>query len=92
MKVNKIRNRFFFVSGDVESVRSDVPLVEIVGKNRVLIENHNGISEYGCNNICIKAKDGCICINGKDLSLEVISKERVVITGRLESIGLQGDE
>lgn len=88
MKMNKIYSRFRFLSGDVESTLSRVPLVEIAGKDRVLIENHYGICEYGCDKICVKIKDGLICINGKDLSLSLISKERVVITGRLESVVL----
>ena len=92
MKLNKICRQFGFLCVGAESTLSPVPLIEVVGKGRVLIENHNGIREYGSSNICVKVKDGYISIIGKELFLSQISKERVVITGHLESVVLQGDE
>lgn len=67
-----------------------IPLVEIYGQRRVLIENHQGIIAYGCNEILIKVRYGRICVSGECLKLVNMSRERLVITGRIFAVNLQG--
>lgn len=64
------------------------PLLELVGGQRVLIENHCGVSEYGDSQMCVKVKNGHFCICGKRLNLAQMSRERLVICGCIESIRL----
>jgi len=65
-----------------------LPLVEISGDRRVLVEHHRGVSEYGENQIGILVKYGTVCICGSHLSLVMMSKERLVVTGCIECIRL----
>lgn len=65
-----------------------VPLTEIMGNRRVLIENHQGILAYGENEICVKVKIGSVRIDGARLELECISQDRVVITGQIHCVQL----
>lgn len=58
-----------------------VPLVEIVGNKRVLIENHTCIDSYCAQEICIRVKYGCIIVKGDHLFLDYMSPEKLVITG-----------
>ena len=64
------------------------PLVEIAGHGRVLIENHRGVCCYGCEEIRIRVSYGQIAVTGSGLELARMSREVVVITGRIENVTL----
>lgn len=71
------------------AVNADLPsellpgrfLLEILGQDRVLIENHQGIWEYGDERICVKTSFGSVSVCGKGLHLSCLSRERLVING-----------
>lgn len=65
-----------------------LPLVEIAGQGRVLIENHLGVCCYGRELIRIRVSYGQIAVTGCRLELARMSRETVVITGRIDSITL----
>lgn len=67
-----------------------IPLVEIWDQKRVLIENHQGIVGYGCEEILVKVRFGRICVCGENLKLAKMSKEKLVITGKICAVNLQG--
>ena len=64
------------------------PLLEIIGENRILIENHLGVCRYSNSNINIKVRFGAICVCGQNLMIVHITKHQIVITGRIESVSL----
>ena len=66
------------------------PLVEIVGDQSVLIENHCGVMTYCTNQITVKTKKGCICVHGCDLILKRMSKEQLCIYGKISNVQLVG--
>lgn len=63
-------------------------LIEIAGKNRVLVENHRGVREYGPEQIGVAVKYGWVQISGSGLELRYMSHHQLVITGSIESIVL----
>lgn len=65
------------------------PIVEIAGDNRVLIENHFGVKEYGTQRITVKVKYGCVCVSGCGLELQRMTKEQLVIKGRIDCVTVQ---
>ncbi len=65
-----------------------MPLVELAGENRVLIECHGGVTEYSPTKICVRVKYGAVCVCGCGLELAVMTKERLVISGRIDGIHL----
>ena len=67
---------------------SATPLVEVIGYERVLIENHVSIASYDTQQIYIRVKYGMIRIQGDALKLAYMSKEKLVITGKVGSIHL----
>ena len=67
-----------------------LPLVEVTGQSRVLIENHKGILAYTPTEIQIGVSYGCIIVNGDDLQIIQMSKAQLVICGRIESVQLFG--
>ena len=67
-----------------------IPLIEIYGQNRVLIENHMGVCGYSCEEIRINVKRGCIFVSGQNLKLSKMNREKMVITGNVYAVKLQG--
>lgn len=65
------------------------PIVEIAGECRILIENHQGIAAYGRDRILVNVKFGSVCICGCNLEVMHMTKEQLVIYGRIDSVGLQ---
>jgi len=65
------------------------PIIEIAGDRRVLIENHQGVAAYGREKILVHVKFGSICICGCNLELMHMTKEQLVIHGRIDSVVLQ---
>lgn len=64
-------------------------LVEITGENRVLIEHHCGVREYSRERIGVKVKFGLVQICGSCLELKCMTKEQLVISGRIDSVILK---
>ena len=64
------------------------PLVELAGDRRVLIENHRGVVQYSREKICVKVRYGTVAVCGCGLELSRMTKERLVISGRIDSISL----
>jgi len=63
-------------------------IVEISGDRRVLIENHYGVSQYSQEKIGVKVKFGYVCVCGCGLELVRMTKEQLVIAGRIDSVNL----
>ena len=78
-------NKKFAITEKVTSI-SKQPLVEIIGKRRVLIENHSGITEMSNDRITASNDGGNIVITGKDLQLVMMSVDQIVVAGKIESV------
>ena len=75
------------LSGESLSV---MPLVEIAGNRRVLIEGHRGVTQYGCDCICVRVSYGTVAVNGIDLELAQMTKAQLIIRGKIHKITLIG--
>ncbi len=65
-----------------------VPLVELAGENRILVENHKGLAEYGCSEIQVKVSYGILCVCGRKLRIVNMTRQRVVIAGCIDNISI----
>jgi len=65
-----------------------LPLVEVCGERRVLIENHRGVSRYGSELICARVSFGEIAVRGCGLELAKMTRAQLVICGRIDSVSL----
>ena len=65
-----------------------LPLVELFGDKRVLVENHKGVSVYSVNEIQVKVSYGCLCIYGSDLELTQMTKQQLVVTGVITGVAI----
>lgn len=65
-----------------------VPLVEINGDDRVLIENHLCVLGYSENEVTVRTSLGCIKISGRKMVLSCLRKEQLVIHGKIDGVTL----
>lgn len=64
-------------------------VVELTGDSRVLIENHKGVKAYGREQILVRVRWGILSVCGCGLELKHMSREQLVICGKIDSIHLQ---
>lgn len=62
-------------------VLSDCPKITVIGVERMLVENHNGIFEITQSAIRIITKHGLLAICGNDLFIKEINDNSVIIEG-----------
>jgi sporulation protein YqfC len=66
-----------------------LPLVEIVGDRRVLIEQHYGVTQYGSCRISVRVKYGAVVISGAQLELTRMTGQQLIVTGKIECVQLE---
>lgn len=64
-------------------------IAELAGDRRVLIEGHRGVTEYCRERVTVKVGYGWLCITGCGLELRQMSKQQLVISGRIDGICLR---
>ena len=64
-------------------------VAELAGDRQVLIEGHRGVTEYCGNRVTVKVGYGLLSIAGCGLELRQMSKERLVVSGRIDGIQLR---
>lgn len=64
-------------------------LVELAGCRRVLIEHHNGVTQYGRENIRIKVRFGTVCVTGEGLELTRMTRDQLIISGCIQCVQLE---
>ncbi len=65
-----------------------LPIAELAGDRRLLIEHHLGVSAYSCEKICVKVKFGLLQVCGCGLELVRMTREQLVIRGRIDAVNL----
>lgn len=67
-----------------------MPLIEIFGNCRVLVENHYGVTGYSDCEISVCTDIGTLFIRGSRLEIANMNKHRLVITGTIEAVIVTG--
>ena len=66
-----------------------IPIVELAGDRRVLIEHHCGVHGYSENRISVGVEFGSVEIDGSQLEILQMSSDSLVITGIIDSVKLE---
>ena len=61
-------------------------VAELAGDSRVLVEGHRGVTEYDPGRVTVKVSWGALSVTGEKLELCQMSKEQLVICGRIRSV------
>ena len=72
-----------------DTVLPGIPLIEICDRGRVLIENHYGVIGYSTEEIYVKVRYGIVVISGQGLCLNIMCKDRLVVSGTIHSVLLR---
>ena len=88
MKVNGLTNRIAVKTDLQTELQPLQSLIEIYGKERVLIENHRGVCEYDKSKIVVLGKSGKIGVCGAGLRIALMTKCRLVIQGKIHDVCL----
>jgi sporulation protein YqfC len=67
-------------------ITMDLPLIMLVGQQKLYIENHKGISLYMSDKIKIRVKPGYVIITGSELVIGEIKTENLSISGQISGI------
>lgn len=76
-------------AADLDSaLEPGLPIIELAGSDRVLIENHLSVIGYTSEYVCVRVRFGSVCVNGSGLMIAKMSKEQLVICGEVDSVQL----
>lgn len=70
-----------------KEVMLNLPLLSLMGREELTIENYKGIMEYNEECIRVNTAAGIIKIQGKNLCLKQLTAECVVVSGKI--IGME---
>lgn len=65
-----------------------LPIIELAGDHRVLIENHHGVIQYSDAKVGIRVMYGDVYICGCSLKLKHMTKTKLLITGKIDQLVL----
>nr|WP_297172891.1 YabP/YqfC family sporulation protein [uncultured Agathobaculum sp.] len=74
-----------------EDLHGDRPRVEIIGNNRVVVENHRGIQEYDDGVLRVRCSGCEVRITGDALTLTALSLDELAVTGTIVSVEYTSD-
>lgn len=86
MKSNTIKEGILNLVDFPKEVLLNLPKITIIGNTQITVENHRGIIEYIPERIRINSTIGMIRISGKNLIINSVMTEILVITGKIISI------
>ncbi|MEY8428970.1 sporulation protein YqfC [Lachnospiraceae bacterium 48-42] len=84
-----LKNKIAEASGLPKDVVMGQPVVTVLGRMELNIENYRGIIEYTDALIRVQTKAGQIRITGKNLSVDYYTNDDMKLTGRIEAIEYQ---
>lgn len=85
----KQRMLALFRKGVPEEYIPQLPVAEIAGDSRVLIEHHRCITSYCDSLVCVEMSYGLLQIEGEELTLQQMSQAQLVITGKINSVSIE---
>ena len=80
--------RMVCAAGLPEDVMLGMPRMVLCGGRRMLMENHQGIVEYGPERLRVKTASGVVIVEGEDLTLSSLGETDLMVTGEIRRIEL----
>lgn len=80
--------RMVCAAGLPEDVMLGMPRMVLCGGRRMLMENHQGIVEYGSERLRVKTAAGVVVVEGEGLTLASLGETDLMVTGEIRRIEL----
>jgi len=92
MKREKLKEKLSEIFELPKDVLLNIPKITIIGKLQVSVENHLGIIEYTQTHVRINTNIGKIHIKGKDIKLNSVLYDEILLEGKIEEVWLDNGE
>lgn len=66
-------------------------IVELSGNDRVLVENFRNVVMFDTDSINLEVSFGLLTVLGKELVLDYLEKDRILISGSIKNIQIGGE-
>ncbi len=86
---NKVPSKINKLLEIPQEVSTNIPKLTVIGFERILVENYKAILEYQDFYIRISTYVGILNINGYELSLQEMTTDDLLITGKIEGIDFE---
>ncbi|MDO4564532.1 MAG: YabP/YqfC family sporulation protein [Clostridia bacterium] len=80
----KLNKRLIKALNFPEELDPETPKITVLGKSDMLLENHLGVTQYTLTAARLITGQGALRIEGEELQLMELGKDRVYIRGRLK--------
>jgi len=64
----------------------DLPSINIIGDEELVLVGHKGIAEYTDEHVRIKTTVGIVSIYGQKMLLKEVSKENIIVVGKIKEL------
>ncbi len=88
----KIKNRFVEITELPEELLTGYSKMVLLGDKEFLIENVKGIIEYDNTKIRVNTLSGEIQVSGQKLIINEITKDELLIKGKIKNINIENGE
>ncbi|OCL25219.1 sporulation protein YqfC [Orenia metallireducens] len=88
-KKEKAKELFANIFDLPQEVVLNLPRISLVGGMQLAIENHRGIIKYTPEFIKIRSHRGQIIIEGKDMSIDSLEEEIIIIEGKITDLKIK---
>ncbi len=78
-----------FSAGALQDSGVGLPLIEIAGDRRVLVERHTGVLGYDDRKVTVRLSFGMLQVCGCGLKIVHMTKAQLVISGQIQTVVLQ---
>lgn len=86
-KISEVKERFIETLELPKELSSDFSRITMIENSQILIEGKNNIVDYYDNYIKIQTKNVYIILDGKNLKINEITDEEVLISGEIGNVG-----
>lgn len=90
----KRTNKLLASAADKLDLPADIvagqPRIELIGSRRCSVEPHRGLLEYARQLVSVDSAVGKVRIEGMDLEIIQMNRERITVSGEIFSVSLEG--
>ncbi|MGL5615400.1 MAG: sporulation protein YqfC [Sarcina sp.] len=85
-KINDLRVKIAESLEISEEVITNLPKISVIGKNKIIIENHKGIIEFDKHIVKTGSESGIIVITGKNFEVSFLGEDTIIVVGTFHSL------
>lgn len=73
-------------------VTGHVPRITLTGRERLHIEQHQGLIDYAQDNIVLRTSSGLLRVSGTGMLFSLYSEAEAIVTGQIISVAFDHQE